>query len=299
MRINFLSLAAVGGLSVAGLWMAGGLQAKEAPDSKAASRDADRAAILQSARDFTAAFEKGDAKAVAALWTDQGEYESDGGMILRGRTAIEAAFAAHFKARPAERMEIKVENIRFLSRDTAIEEGLTCTTAADMLPNSACYRVMHVREDGKWRIALCREWAAGENRLADLDWLIGTWRGQSKDQEIVISFAPEKDRPFIVGEFTATAAGKTVSLGTMKIGLDPNIGQFISWHFDPDGGYGHSVWFRVGKHWAVDSHGVQAQWRRDCRRQCSDRASVKTNLAGARSTAWSPAGSSPTRCRSD
>ena len=158
MRISFLCLAAIGGLSGASLWVADGLQAKDAPVSKGSSRDADREAILQSARDFTAAFEKGDAKAVAALWTEQGEYESDDGTILRGRTAIEAAFAAHFKARPAEKMEIKVETIRFPSRDTAVEEGLTCTTASDMLPDSARYRVLHVREDGKWRIALCREW---------------------------------------------------------------------------------------------------------------------------------------------
>ena len=62
---------------------------------------------------------------------------------------------------PTEKMEIKVENIRFPSRDTAVEEGLTSTTAGGALPESATYRVLHVREDGKWRIALCREWAAG------------------------------------------------------------------------------------------------------------------------------------------
>jgi uncharacterized protein (TIGR02246 family) len=258
MRIGFSCLAALGSLLVAGLWVAGGLQAKDALVSEGSSRDADRAAILQSARDFTAAFEKGDAKAVAALWTDQGEYESDDGTILGGRTAIEAAFAAHFKGRPNEKMEIKVENIRFPSRNTAIEEGLTCTTAGDMLPDSANYRVLHVREDGKWRIAFCREWGAAENRLADLDWLIGSWRGQAKDQEMVISFAREKDSPFLVGKFTATAAGKTVSLGTMRIGVDPVSGRFMSWHFDPDGGYGHGLWLRERKHWVVDSRGIQA-----------------------------------------
>ena len=205
-----------------------------------------------------AAFEKGDAKAVAALWTEQGEYESDDATILRGRTAIEAAFAAHFKGRPAEKMEVKVENIRFPSRDTAIEEGLTCTTGRDLLPDSAYYRVLHVREEGKWRIALCRESGAAENHMADLDWLIGSWRGQAKDHEMLISFAREKGRPFIVGQFTATAAGKTVSLGTMKIGVDPVSGRFMSWHFDPDGGYGHGLWVREGKHWAVDSRGIQA-----------------------------------------
>jgi len=257
MRIGFSCLVAIGGFFGTSLWVAGEQQTKNPQVSDGSSRDADREAILQSERDFTAAFEKGDAKAVAALWTEQGEYESDDGPILRGRTAIEAAFAARFKDRPAGKMEIKVESIRFPSRDTAIEEGLTRTTASDMLPDSAFYRVLHVREDGKWRMALSREWGAAENRMADLDWLIGSWRGQAKDHEMVISFAREKDRPFIVGEFTATAAGKTESLGTMKIGIDPVSGEFMSWHFDHDGGYGHGLWLREGNNWVVDSRGTR------------------------------------------
>jgi uncharacterized protein (TIGR02246 family) len=258
MRIAFFCLAAIGGLFGTSLWVAGQPQAKDASVSEGSSNDTDREAILKSARDFTVAFEKGDAKAVAALWTEHGEYESEDGTVLRGRTAIEAAFAAHFKSRPAGKMEIKVESIRFPSRDTAVEEGLTRTMAGDMLPDSTYYRAVHVREDGKWRIALSREWGAGENRMADLDWLIGSWRGQAKDDEMVVRFAHEKDRPFIVGEFTVKAAGKTASLGTMKIGIDPASGRFISWHFDPDGGHGFGLWLREGKHWAVDSRGVQA-----------------------------------------
>ena len=258
MRITFFCLAAIAGLFASGLCAAGEPPAKDIPVTKESSRDTDRAAILESGRDFTAAFEKGDAKAVATLWTEQGEYESEDGTILRGRAAIEAAFAAHFKGHPVGKMEIKVESVRFPSRDLAIEEGLTCTTASSGLPDSACYRALHIREDGKWRIALCREWGAGDNRLADLDFLIGTWRGQAKDHELAISFSREKHSQFIVGEFTATAAGKTVSLGTMKIGLDPASGQFISWHFDPDGGHGHGVWLRERNHWVVDSRGIQA-----------------------------------------
>ena len=257
MQIRFFCLVAIGGFFGTGLWVAGEQQTKNPRVSDGSSREVDREAILQSARDFTAAFEKGDAKAVAALWTEQGEYESDDGPILRGRTAIEAAFAARFKDRPAGKMEIKVESIRFPSRDTAIEEGLTRTTASDMLPDSAFYRVLHVRENGKWRMALSREWGAAENRMADLDWLIGSWRGQAKDHEMVISFAREKDRPFIVGEFTATAAGKTESLGNMKIGIDPVSGEFMSWHFDHDGGYGHGLWLREGNNWVADSRGTR------------------------------------------
>jgi uncharacterized protein (TIGR02246 family) len=258
MRIGIICLAVAAGLCSSGhLWVAGEPRAKTGPGSTDSSREADRKAILQSARDFCAAFQKGDAKALAAQWTEEGEYESDDGTTLRGRGAIEAAFAAYFKDRPAGKMEIKVENIRFPSRDTAIEEGLAFTTTGDALPSSAPYRALHVREDGKWRIALSREWAAGENRMADLDWLVGSWRGHVRDGDMVISFTREKDQPFVVGNFGSVAGGKTVSLGTMKIGLDPVSGQLMSWHFDPDGGHGHGAWLREGKHWVVDSHGIQ------------------------------------------
>ncbi len=188
MRMGFFSVAVIGGLIGTGLSISGAPQAKDAPVSEGTARKADREALLQSGRDFCAAFEKGDAKTVAALWTEQGEYENEDGTILRGRTAIEAAFAANFKDRPAGKMEVKVENIRFPSRDTAVEEGLTRTTAGDMLPGSAYYRTLHVREDGKWRIALSREWGAALNRMADLDWLIGSWRGKTEDNEMLISF---------------------------------------------------------------------------------------------------------------
>ncbi len=224
------------------------------PAVKAALAEAD---IRATATDFVKAFNAADAKAVAALWTEQGEYESEDATVLRGRAAIEAAFASHFKEHAGAKTVIKIESIRFPSRDAAIEEGITSTLADGALPSSARYRVVHVREGGKWRIALCREWAADENRMLDLDWLIGAWLGQAKEQSMTISFYRDKVGPFLIGEFTANAAGKSVPLGTMKIGVDPATHQFMSWHFDTDGGYGHGVWLRERNHWAIDSNGVQ------------------------------------------
>ena len=84
MRILLLCLVTIGGVLGTGHLVSGEQQTKDAPDSEGSSREADRAAILQSGRDFTAAFEKGDAKAVAALWTEQGEYEQ------RPRTRLES-----------------------------------------------------------------------------------------------------------------------------------------------------------------------------------------------------------------
>jgi len=59
------------------------------PPSQPDERAADRKAILDSGREFEGAFEKKDAKAVAAFWTENGEYEADSGEQFRGRSAID------------------------------------------------------------------------------------------------------------------------------------------------------------------------------------------------------------------
>ena len=52
-------------------------------------RPADRTAVEKALDGFTGAFKQGDGKAVAALWTAEGEYISDDGTTYRGRAALE------------------------------------------------------------------------------------------------------------------------------------------------------------------------------------------------------------------
>ena len=54
----------------------GVLSARDAQDSRttAAPRPADEDAIRATARDFVAAFNKGDARSIAGQWTEEGEY---------------------------------------------------------------------------------------------------------------------------------------------------------------------------------------------------------------------------------
>src|SRR5262245_48620242 len=70
-------------------------------------READREALRAAARSFSAAFAKGDAKAAASHWTEQGEYEDQSGDVLRGRVAIESAFSNFFKEKKPAKMEIQ------------------------------------------------------------------------------------------------------------------------------------------------------------------------------------------------
>src|SRR6266446_9342886 len=54
------------------------------------------AAIGKNAEAFIEAFHKGNAKALAAFWTPEGEYTDQTGKVLKGREAIEEAFKGVF-----------------------------------------------------------------------------------------------------------------------------------------------------------------------------------------------------------
>jgi uncharacterized protein (TIGR02246 family) len=266
-----LAITAVVGVLALGLlgWgrgqpaRSGQVEAKQAGGRAGAAespgRESDRAAIQQAAREFAEAFAKGDAKAAASHWTEQGEYHDERGEVLRGRAVIEKALSDHFKEKHGGRMEIQILSLRFPGRDIAVEEGILRQSGDGAeLPNSTRYTTIHAREDGRWKIALSREWEIGQDRIDDLAWLLGIWKGTLKDQEVVLSFEREKDKPYIAGLFTRKSGGKVTATGTLKIGFDAQAGQLRSWHFEDDGGHGQSRWIRDGNHWLLDASGVLA-----------------------------------------
>lgn len=249
-------VAMVGG-TIASAWLASNGHA-QAPKASP-ERDADRKAIAAASKAFAKSFADGDAKTAAAHWTENGEYSDDRGIELRGREAIEKQFAASFKARPKATAEVLIESIRFPSKDTAIEEGILRTgTDGAELPKSTFYRAWHVRENGEWKIASAREWGANVDRLEDLAWLVGAWKGVARDKEMLLTFKWDQSRPFMTGEFVTKVKDKTVATGHFKIGFDAAKGLLKSWHFDEDGGHGQAFWIRDGNRWVMDSRGALA-----------------------------------------
>src|SRR5436190_12531336 len=58
------------------------------------ARAAQLAALQQSVKAFREVFNRGDAKAVAALWTEDGNYIDESGKRFEGRDAIEKEYAS-------------------------------------------------------------------------------------------------------------------------------------------------------------------------------------------------------------
>jgi uncharacterized protein (TIGR02246 family) len=226
--------------------------------AKETKRAADEAAIRKATALFLEAVEKGNAKAVAAAWTEDGEYVGEDGTTIRGRAAIEAAYAKALARDKKLKVEITVESIRFLSKDSAVEEGHAKSFhRRDESPTTSRYSVLHVREGGRWLMALLREWPVEGASLRDLDWLIGTWVAKTADAEVRTTYEWSAKKTTIRGKFTIKGKGQTVS-GTQVLLEDPRTGELRSWAFDDDGGFGDGLWVRDGKRWVISATGVQA-----------------------------------------
>ncbi|HEY7427626.1 MAG TPA: SgcJ/EcaC family oxidoreductase [Gemmataceae bacterium] len=233
--------------------------AKAVPaESQETKRVDDERAVRKASADFIKMVEKGDAKAVAASWTEDGEYIGDDGTTIRGRAAIEAAYAKAFARNKKLKIEITVESIRFPSKDTAIEEGYAKSYKGNSeYPTASRYSVLHVREGGRWLMALLREWPDEGVSLRDLDWLIGTWEAKAGETEVRTAYEWDAKKNSIRCHITIKGKGRTVT-ATQVLLKDPRTGQLRSWLFDDDGGFGDAAWTHDGKRWVIAATGVQA-----------------------------------------
>jgi uncharacterized protein (TIGR02246 family) len=224
-------------------------------------RAADRAAIQKNLQQFLKALGKGDAEAVAAFWTDSGEYIDDDGETIRGRKALTAAYKTFFARNKGLQVDGKLQSLRFLGQDTAVAEGEFFRKSAGKLPASSSHlTALLVREKGEWRLAQIREDERTEPAasLDELKWLIGDWAAKNGDREVSIHYGWDEKKVFIRGRFAVREKGKEVLSGQQIIGVDRAAGVLRSWVFESEGGFGSGMWERDGKSWIIESEGTQA-----------------------------------------
>ena len=162
------------------------------------------------------------------MLTSGAEYVGDDGKRLHGRADLTRAYAAFFAKRPALKVESRTTMIRFLSKDAAVEEGLF-TVLAKNAPQSTCrFSTLYVRQDGRWKIAMLKEWndeTTVRPHLADLAWLIGSWEADGPEQKVVTTYQSAQNKKFIRCDFKITQKkdSKVISAGTQVIGVDPAV----------------------------------------------------------------------------
>jgi uncharacterized protein (TIGR02246 family) len=224
-------------------------------------READRNAVRAAMKNFVQTFEKGDAGALASLWTDDGEYVADDGTTLHGRAALKDGYTQFFKKNSDAKLEVTIESVRFISHDSAVVEGAARIHKGAKAgePTSSRISALYAREDRKWLLALLREWPDEGAGLRDVDWLIGSWEAQGDNVDVRTTYEWDEGRNFIQARFTIKNKDKDVILsGTQLIGKDPRTGLLHSWLFESNGAFGEAVWNWDGKHWKLDAAGVES-----------------------------------------
>src|SRR5262249_4435908 len=127
------------------------------------------------AQEFLAAFHKGDAKAVAAFWTPDGDYVDQSGRHFKGRAAIEKLYARVFAAQKGATPTAHAPPARLVTPDVALEDGLTeVTPAGGGPPSVAAFSAVLVKKDGVWYFESVRDAVAhppsNAEHFADLEW---------------------------------------------------------------------------------------------------------------------------------
>jgi uncharacterized protein (TIGR02246 family) len=225
-----------------------------------AAPDPAMAAVAPSARAFLEAFNRHDAKAVAALWATDGEYIDESGKRFAGREAIEKEYSKFFTANPKARISFVVDRVRQPEENTLIEDGRAIVKVGDT-ESASRYTAVHKRVNGKWLMASVRDSGFGlsaEAALSDLDWLVGAWRAEEDGNKVESTCRWVTGKKFLERTYAVTRGGKVAASGLQLIGWNPQSKQLQSWIFTSDGGHSEGVWTPRENGWSIDTRGMLA-----------------------------------------
>jgi uncharacterized protein (TIGR02246 family) len=208
---------------------------------------------------FIAAFNKGDAKAVAAFWTPDATYVDHFGHEYKGRPAIQRLYEKVFAAHKGAKLSIQITSAKELTPDVALEDGVTAVTLVDGSPASAGrFSAVLLKKDGEWYLQSVHDSTlhspSNAEHLEDLEWLIGEWAGETdKSESSRASFHWAENQNFIITVFLTTLRDRPVAGGTQWIGWDAVEKQIRSWTFYSAGGFAEAVWTKDGEKWSLQS----------------------------------------------
>ncbi|WP_165224941.1 YybH family protein [Aquisphaera insulae] len=223
----------------------------------------EEAAIRAVDEAFVREFNRGDAKAVAALHTADAEAIEADGARYQGRDLIERSYAETFANEKGVKLKIEVASIQFLSPTVAKEEGRTIVTPTNGSPISRFYTVLFVKQGDRWLMANVREEAdthvPPRERLKELEWMVGEWVDNAPDSQTKLTCRMSDDGNFLLRDLTVRREGKVMLTATQRVAWDPVGNEFRSWEFDSEGGFGEATWSRDGEKWIVKERGVRPE----------------------------------------
>lgn len=257
--------------------------AAQAPASKPVSAPTPAAAeIRDMMRSYLRAFNRHDAAALAAHWSETGEsVDLDSGETTAGRAQVAGVFAALFAEDREATIDIDIASIKPVRNDVAVIDGVSLISFADDSTAASRFSAIVVREDGRWVLSSVREAAAPvperpRRPLDGLDWLVGSWEDVTEGLTANTHCTWSAGRAFLVRSHMsapeATAATPADGVPALLpaegasrevaeiIGWDSQRGRIRSWVFSSDGRFAEGEWRRVGEgdEWTVTFTGQGA-----------------------------------------
>ena len=222
---------------------------------------ADETAIRQLVEAYVAAFNRGDAKAVAEQWSDLGEYVSSSGERIQGCDAIQKKLEALFADGSKRELKVEIQKLRMTKPDMVVEEGTSRVTRPGMPPNDSGYVATYTKVDGQWKLNSIEEIESElapthYEQLKELEWLIGEWVDQDDEMMIDTTCEWTANQNFITRSFTVASKKGVEIRGTQVIGWDPAAQEIRSWMFDSDGAFAEATWRNDGNRWTIRSTSV-------------------------------------------
>lgn len=220
---------------------------------------ADEKAVADEANAYEAAYNRGDAKALAAHFAADAEWVDSEGHVVSGRPAIEKALKDSFARQSGRRLDLRVESVRVLAPDVLAEKGTTAIEAPYTPGIVNSYTAVRVKRDGRWLISQITETGAplagnARDNLRALEWLVGVWEDASEGVKVRTTVQWARSGNFLTRTFKVAREGADESEGTEVIGWDAKVGRIRSWVFDSAGGFSENTWTQDGRRWLIQAH---------------------------------------------
>ena len=216
-------------------------------------------AIGTAFRDYSAAFNKHDAKTASEFWTTDCVYvDRDTGERVEGRPAMLADFEKMFAKDKGVRIVAQIERVRLVRPDVASIEGRVTVTRTAEEPNVSQFTGIAIKDGERWLFSSIDEMtlpkpATSKDALRELEWLVGSWVDQSAEIEVKTTFRWSANHAFLIRSYQTKTKDGAESEGNQIIAWDPRHRQIRSWSFNSDSSFGDAIWSKSASEWLVKS----------------------------------------------
>ena len=222
---------------------------------RAQETDAEKLALELGAK-YVAAFEKGDADALGALYAEDAQYTVDDGETVTGRNEIRARSEGLFEETETRELLIVPDSARFVTENVMVEKGVAVVSLDGAAGEATRYSVTYVKKADGWLIADIQEASlpapdpAAES-LSTLSWMIGKWKVDSESIDAEMTAEWTLGGRFLSRTTRIRGGDEEEFVSVEVIGYDPVRGQLRSWIFDNEGGFGQGMWRADEGKWLI------------------------------------------------